>query len=321
LLVSFHCSTSFLILVTQSIGKYILMKAYIFFLFGFACLLVCSCSREIDYEFDYPGDQIAVSAIIDPSIGLEARLTQTFLPGAYRNQAELWIDDADLRLVSDRGEEFVANALGEGRYTIAKEVIEDFSGQFRLLATHDRLPDITSGWVAVPEAVRQPSLMRTLPDNPGQQSIPSATHTFNAIDPPGNTYFFIEIYPNNVPEHQFQLTAESNIDLEVCEFYNYHPPYGIFFPDVCVTDAAFSISLSSRWNRRVYEFGEELFFEEYSVAIRTIDENYFSLLLDRLNLDSIDGTVVEARPSTDNIENGVGVFLGRNSFVVSYQRP
>lgn len=283
-------------------------------------LFATGCTKPVEYEFENDGPRLGLSAKIDPRSGFEAFLSSSIAPGMSRSLESLWISDATLTLITDGGQAYPVPAVGQGRYLLPNTAIVDFNERFGVEITHPDFPSVTSDWVSIPAAVISPQLLRT-PPNTNDPEMDTWTHTITAGDPEGDTYYYVEVYPTNRPAYQFQLSVNAAFRLEACDYYNYHPPYGIFFSDVCVVGQRFTMDLMPELNNRAFDVGEELFYTDYEVALRSISSVYYEFQLDRLNLDREEGTIVEARPSAFNIQGGYGFFVASNSFVRRFQRP
>ena len=284
-------------------------------LYAVLCLqFLLACTKEVTYSYDFPGKAIAVVARIDPTEGFTAYVTQGVPPQGSYALEDLIIDDAVVEVVSDDGTRLQAAYEGDARYQAESNSSFESNRRYRLEITHPDYPKVISDWVIIPSPIEAASLERqTRVDNNKNQEVTDLF--FSGEDLDGEDFYLVEVYADGGSQPQFQVELSADFDSEFCELYNYHPPNGIFFRDLCFDNESFNFTLTLEENEFQVS-GAPFTYDSFVFAIRHLDSTYYNFQLDRLNLDDIRGTILEASsPSTSNLTGGYGVFLASQSFV------
>ena len=277
-------------------------------------VVLTACTKEVGYRYDFPGDAIAVSARIDPAEGVRAFVTRGVPPQGKFNVSELALPDARVEVVREDGNRFRAAFKAGAEFVAAPDTAIVAGWRYRLEVSHPDYPPVVSEWVTVPPAITNATVTRTNGRDPDSNEEVSVL-SFTATDAAGPDYYLIEVYPMGYPTYQFQNRFAAAFNTEFCEFYNYHPSTGVFFPDRCFDGEAWSFTMAVT-DREFLTAGNSLAYGDFLFVIRHLDATYWSFLQDRVNLDDIRGSILEASaPSTANVTGGYGVFLASNSFV------
>lgn len=288
-------------------------------LYAALCLqFLLGCTKEVTYSYDFPGKAIAVVARIDPTEGFTAYVTQGVPPQGSYEIEDLMIDNAVVEVVRDDGTRLQAAYKGDAQYQTESTSFFESNRRYRLEITHPDYPKVTSDWVDIPLPIEAASLeRRTRIDNSKNQEVTDLL--FSGRDPDGADFYLVEVYADGGFQPQFQVELSADFDSEFCELYNYHPPNGIFFRDLCFDHASFNFTLTLEENEFQVS-GAPFTYNDFVFAIRHLDSTYYNFQLDRLNLDDIRGTILEASsPSTSNLTGGYGVFLASHSFVRRFE--
>ena len=282
--------------------------------FAFFLLTLAACTKEFDYRYDFPGDAIAVSARIDPAEGVRAFVTRGVPPQGTFDVAGLALPTARVEVVREDGIRLTAGFLEGAAFYVPPDTAIVAGRRYRLEVSHPDYPPVVSEWVTIPPAITNATVTRTDGrDSDSNEEV--SVLSFSATDPAGPNYYLIEVYPAGYPTYQFQNRFAAAFNTEFCEFYNYHPSTGVFFPDRCFDGEAWSFTMAVT-DREFLTAGNSLAYGDFLFVIRHLDATYWSFLQDRVNLDDIRGSILEASaPSTANVTGGYGVFLASNSFV------
>ena len=277
-------------------------------------LCVASCTKEVGYRYDFPGDAIAVSARIDPAEGVVAFVTRGVPPQGSFNIPDLALPNAEVEVVREDGIRLAADFVEGAEFFLPPDTAIVAGRRYRLEVSHPDYPPVTSEWVTIPAAIPEAMVSRSDgldPDSNDELSILS----FTATDPVGSNYYLIEVYPAGYPTSQFQNRFDAAFSAEFCEFYNYHPATGVFFPDLCFEGGKWELTMAVTDKEFLFQ-SSPIAYSDFVFVIRHLDGTYWSHLQDRLNLNDIRGTILEASaPSTSNVMGRYGVFLALNSFV------
>jgi len=269
---------------------------------------VFGCTKEVTYNYDYPGDAIAVVARIDPASGLQAFVTRSVPPLDEYETSTLLLPDAVVEVINEAGERTIANYLDGAEFEIIQPGLVAAGQRWKLEVSHPDYPTVISNWVTIPAEISDATLVQSFSNDPSSQELVTNIE-FSGRDAPGKNFYLVESYPVMPLKAQFQIRVDAVFDSEFCEFYNYHPPNSIFFPDICFDEE----TLNFRMTPDVKEFQFSYDYDRYVFAVRHISETYYNFQLDRLNLDDLRGTILEASPSITNVTGGFGVFLASNS--------
>ncbi len=288
------------------------MKLFLYSLL--AAGLLTACTKEVDYNYDFPGDAIAVVARIDPAEGVIAYVTRGVPPQGTFNLPELTLPDARVEVMTEEGTRLRANFVSGAEFRYPVDSVITAGRRYRLEVTHPDYPPVVSEWVTVPPAISDVTIERRtrVDQNIGQEV---TDLSFTASDPLGSDYYLIEAYPSGSYDFQLQVELKADFDTEFCELYDYHPPNGIFFRDICFDGEKLDFLLTVEGEEFLYP-GSPIQYDHFVFAVRHLDPVYWAYQLDNLNLDDIRGSILEAiSPSTSNVTGGYGVFLASNSIV------
>lgn len=278
-----------------------------------------ACSKTVELNLPFDGPQIAVIANIDPVEGIRAFVSQTAPPTGEFIFDELRISNATVTVFNEEGTASVLPLLRPGFYSLPSFNTE--AGQrYRLEVSAAGLDTLRSEWVAIPEAVVAPNLEVTITLD--ERNIRFLRHevelVFTGTDPVGETYYLTEAYLDIENGIDPSYVFFADFDTPFCELEEYNYP---FFPDNCIQDDIFNFQYDPNINVINDEGTERVPLGEIVFALRSIDENYYNYLRDKLSLDGETGAILEARPSTTNVTGGVGVFLASNSFLEVVEVP
>ncbi len=285
------------------------------FLYGLlAAGLLTACTKEVDYNYDFPGDAIAVVARIDPAEGVTAYVTRGVPPQGTFDLPELTLPDARVEVVTEEGTRLRADFVSGAEFRYPVDSAITAGRRYRLEVTHPDYPPVVSEWVTIPSVIPDVVIERRGATDPFSGNEVSEL-SFTGLDSTGTDYYLVESYPAGSYRAHFQVRLNADFDTEFCELYNYHLPYGIFFPDLCFNGEDWSFTLAVD-EKEFLGGNSPVVYDQFVFAVRHIDATYWSYQLDRLNLDDIRGSILEAiSPSTSNVIGGYGVFLASNSIV------
>lgn len=279
-----------------------------------ACLAITlpACQKEEVFRVDgFDPPVLAISARIDPVSGFEASIVRTLPPTEEESFPieELYVDDAEVTIINQTtGDVFTAENELNGRYSFHDTSAIKFGDCYVLSVLHPDFPAATSAEVCIPAAPQVQRFTTTV--EPYQNTgigIPKINFSIN--DRSGPSYYLINVATTELNPRSVSIFSIANIDLEFCEYYDSHDPYGIFFTDACFEQKEANFSLYAQIENR---FAEDPI-NEIEVTISTTTYDYFRYLENFLNLDDIRGWIVEPVSSYTNITNGIGVFAATNS--------
>ena len=277
-------------------------------------VVLTACTKEVGYRYDFPGDAIAVSARIDPAEGVRAFVTRGVPPQGKFNVPELALPDARVEVVREDGVRFRADFKAGAEFVVAPDSAIVADRRYRLEVSNPDYPPLTSEWVTIPPPIANAAIRRSNGLDPDSNEEVSVL-TFSATDAAGPDYYLIEVYPVGYPTYQFQNRFDAAFNAEFCELYNYHPQTGVFFPDLCFDGEEWQFTMTVTDKEYLNQFSSVVY-SDFVFVLRHLDATYWSYLMDRINLEDIRGTILEASaPSTGNVTGGYGVFLASNSFV------
>jgi hypothetical protein len=280
------------------------------------CFLLTACIKEVDYLFTFPGDAMAVVARIDPAEGVTAYLTRGVPPLGEHVLTDLVVDDALVEVIRRSGERSRLRYRGDARYNLPDASFVQAGEQYRLEVSHPDYDTIVSEWVTIPRPIENVVIEQELELDEEMETI--SRLQVSATDPRGENYYLFEVVADAWNRPQFDLNLDAAFDSEFCEFYDYHPPYGIFFEDACFDRGEFELRAVVKLDG-VLNLPPEVLYSNYLIILRHIDPTYYAYQLDRRALEDNRGTILEApSPSTSNVSGGYGVFLASNSIIGRY---
>lgn len=293
-------------------------KAPLLFVLAYCLLSWQGCTKLIDYNYEYPGDQLAITAKISPQEGFEAYVYRSARPLGEFLVADLTVPDADVRLYF--GDSLVGNVpyLGESRYALLPNFPIPAGSNWRIEVNHPELPDVISEMVVIPQPIVPTQFTTERVTNPASNR-EEVRFLFSTPDPPGEDFYVFESYPDLVGQNfLFQINYTLDFDFNLCQIYNYHPPEGLFFADVCFDENNLDLDINIDPDVFLVDERDEQY-TRFIIRFRRIDVNYWRYFNDKRNLDS-NSTVVEPRPSYTNLIGGFGVFMASNDLIRSFER-
>lgn len=276
-------------------------------------LLATSCTKTVDYNYEYPGDQLAMVARISPQKGLEVSLYQSLPPRGQFRISDYAIVGATVKLFRRDSLLGVASMDQPGRYRLSSIAGMSAGDEFRLEVVHPDYAPLLSEVVRIPSAPRIDEFRsRFITDNGRQR----AFLELSLIDPAGPNFYYAEAIPEVPVPRPLQISFFSPYNLDACQGYS---NYGLLTGDVCFDRQKLAFELDVDY-LRVGSQPENYMYKNFVLFIRSIDENYFRFLTENRKLEGIT-TIIEARPTYSNISGGFGIFLASNDWVKTISVP
>lgn len=284
------------------------MKNYIllFLLIGVSY----SCRKVVDYEVDFPGEQLVIIGTVSPNSGAKVYLTKSIAPyGDYQVIEELMITDAEVFIYSDSLIGALEHSRG-GLYSSPPDMPFRAGESYYVEVVHTELGMATSAAVKVPEDIQQLDADLDFTGKLWPSNEPEARLPFSFQDLPGENYYTYEIRPNVPGAYQFfgaYPVGEKNF--EFCGIYH------TYMLDTCFDGEFFEMAFHFGLDGEArLSSGEERVYNQLRFELASISPEYYQFLYDKRPLESGLG-VADPRPTFTNIEGGLGVFMAWNESV------
>jgi hypothetical protein len=279
-----------------------------------------SCEQEEPFvPRGFAQNALAVSALVDPAFGFEATVGRT-LSSAFGSEVsieDLVLDDALVTLFTSDTAINIPGASQRGRYTLQDADLFVVGTCFTLQVEHAEYPTVTSTEVCIPAAVEVDSFqVEEVMDNDLGFTVPSVRFLLN--DNEQLKFYKIDVNANNENNTRVSLIAETSIGLDICSYFDYHDPYGIYFSDDCFFNASAQFRLTLQTGTIL---GDDDPITSVEVQLRGITEDYFKYLENFQNLDDDRGWIVEPADTFTNLNGGVGIFAASNTFQRTVRLP
>ena len=202
---------------------------------GISLIGLFSCEQQEPFvPRGFAQNALAVSAIVDPAFGFEATVGRTLSSafGAEVSVDDLALDDALVTLLSSDTTINIPAASQRGRYTFHDPDLFIVGACFTLQVAHTDYPTVTSTEVCIPAAVEVDSFqVEEVMDDDLGFTVPRVSFLLNDNDQ--LKFYKIDVNANNENYTRVSLIAETSIGLDICSYFDYHDPYGIYFSDDC----------------------------------------------------------------------------------------
>ncbi|MFZ2897531.1 MAG: DUF4249 domain-containing protein [Saprospiraceae bacterium] len=267
-------------------------------------LLALSCTKEIEFEAPFEGEQFVVHAFFSEGDVFSSRVSRTAPPTGTIFFDSLQVDGA-LVVVSENGTPFdTLEPNGEGLYTGSR------------YPSGGRLYRLSVSGLGLPAAQSAPQLL------PGDFSIEIADVRKNQTSPLNEGFptldFHLEIADDSLVENFYfvevflivdgQRTSDFNYWLPGKSFFSADPCQtdAFFFPDICFNGEAVSLPIALETRTLSEEDAWEV-----GVVVKNITEDYFQYL--RSNRPQPEGLEIPFSEPVylySNIQGGYGIFGG-----------
>ncbi|MFK8163024.1 MAG: DUF4249 family protein [Lewinella sp.] len=283
-------------------------------------LFLSGCVTGVDYQFDYPGDKIVLLGQLSPQNGAIVYLQESALPDEVVNAADKLISSATVELMVSGEVVATLNNEGEGKYASVDYSI-DPELTYSVKAYHPDYDTVFAGPVSVPvmPAITRNELTFEREEFRDGEFGGNATLDFAFQDEVGPSYYYLEAVAEVPRPFQFQVDFFSEYDFDLCDIQNYHPPFGIFWTDLCFEGEEFSAQPTFEVTPFIVNssIDDRMDYTHYVIRLRSLGYEAFRYLNDKKNPD--DGlTVVEVPASYTNVANGFGVLMAYQE--VSWRR-
>lgn len=272
-----------------------------------ACtLFFLSCQKTLDYEVDFPGEQLVIIGTVSPDAA-EVYITKSIAPyGDYQLIEDLMITDAQVFLYSDT----LLGALehrGGGRYTNPETMRLNAGTKYRLEVVHDQLGTAISRLVRIPEPILDLTADLNFTGERWPSNQPEARLSFSLQDRPGVNYYIYDIRPD-LPD-VYPLRSAFPAGERNFEFCGIYYDYML---DTCFDGESFALAFYFGLDGQIHLPSREVLeFNRLRFRLASISPEYYQFLYDKRPLETEAG-IVDPRPTYTNIEGGLGVFMGLN---------
>lgn len=285
----------------------------------FLFLLVLLCSRCVQVETFIPDPDFSatyvVSANIDPATGVVVHLSDIRNQSTFIPVEDTWVIGADVTVTNlETGTTQTVPYETKGTYRLLDEDFVQASNCYRLQVMVDTRETAQSDTVCIPLLPRVSDFRSDiLFDSTSGQQI--ACVSFTIWDDPEESFFHLKVNPERPSGVFLNLFSFSDLQLEVCEYYDVHDPLGIAFSDRCFTDA----STTNRLEIATFRSGAQPL--PASLRIRRTDDHFFRHFESALLPDDTRGWIIEPRPSFSNMRGVPGVFTASSSVFFRFSIP
>ncbi len=272
------------------------------------------CTKILEYPADYPGDQLAIIGIISPQSGARVYVTKSISPsGDFEEVEQLYITNAEVKIYQNDQLLGDLSYKGDGLYQDTFGLSIDAGNSYYLRVSHETLGTATSDPVLVPNSLQQLEVNLEFTGKKRPSGKPEAKVEYQFKDEPGPNYYLIMVKPDLPNAYQFQITdLFGSQNFEFCEITNYHPSLGIFMTDVCFEDQISKMGMLIELSGEARLPDREIHpYDRVQFEISSISSEYYQYLLDKKSLETDIG-ILEPRPTFNNINGGVGVFMAAN---------
>jgi hypothetical protein len=282
----------------------------ILIIIGIYCLL--GCSKALDYVVDYPGEQLVVIGTVSPVSGAAVYVTKSISPsGDYQLIDDLLIRDAEVAIYHrDTVLGFLRHA-GDGLYKSTAEMTFRANESYWIEVQHDQLGTVSSEEVLIPAPIRdfRSSFRFTGELMPSNE--PEAEVIFSLRDEPGENHYIIRIKPDLAGAGIFSWFEPFGLqNFESCEITP------LQLADICFDGRTFEMGLLFGVSGEAYDASTKTFrpYNQVSVSVASVSSEYYQYLADKTSLETAYG-ILEPKPTFNNINGGLGVFMAFNERV------
>lgn len=283
------------------------MKNYIllFLLIGVSY----SCRKVVDYEVDFPGEQLVIIGTVSPNSGAKVYLTRSIAPyGDYQVIEELMITDAEVFIYGDSLIGALEHSRG-GLYSSPPGMPFRAGESYYVEVVHAELGMATSAAVKVPEDIQQLDADLDFTGKLWPSNEPEARLSFSFQDRPGENYYTYLVRPNFPGSSFFSVFPVGEKNFESCGINN------TYMLDTCLDGDVFELALHFGLDGRArLASGEERIYNQLRFELASVSPEYYQFLTDKQSLESGLG-VADPKPTFTNINGGLGVFMAWNESV------
>lgn len=270
-----------------------------------------SCRKVVDYEVDFPGEQLVMLGTVSPLSGASVYVTQTIPPyGPYQVIEELMITDAEVYIYSDT----LIGPLqhtGQGLYTSPEGMAFQAGESYYVEVVHTELGTAESAAVRIPEDVQQLNADLDFTGKLWPSNEPEARLLFSFQDRSGENVYTYEIRPN-IPG-AFTFNDAFPVGEKNFEFCGIHHTCML---DTCFDGEFFEMAFHFGLDGKTrLESGEERVYNQLRFELASISPEYYRFLNDKRPLESGLG-VADPAPTYSNVSGGLGVFMAFNERVI-----
>jgi hypothetical protein len=269
-----------------------------------------SCRKVVDYEVDFPGEQLVIIGTVSPHSGARVYITKSIPPnGPYQVIEGLMVTDAEVYLYSDTLIGLLQHS-GDGLYTNPAGMSFQAGESYRVEVVHPDLGTAESAAVRIPEDIQQLNADMDFTGKLWPSNEPEARLPFSFRDRPGENYYSYEIRPNIPGAYAFYgafPVGEKNF--EFCGIYH------TYMLDTCFDGEFFEMAFHFGLDGIAHlESGEERVYNRLRFELASLSPEYFRFLNDKRPLESGLG-VADPAPTYSNVSGGLGVFMAFNEQV------
>ncbi|PHN04049.1 DUF4249 domain-containing protein [Flavilitoribacter nigricans] len=286
------------------------MRTTILFLLLISTLT--ACRKVVDYQVDFPGEQLAIVGTVSTGAGANVYVSRSIAPyGSYRVIEELMVTDAEVYIYGDT----LIGRLehrGNGRYTSTEQLHFSVGGRYWVEVIHDELGTAYSSSVTIPENILQFQADLNFTGAMWPSNEPEAKLTFSLLDRPGENYYTYFARPEVPGASDLNgVFVVGSKNFEFCGIYN------TYMLDTCFDGEPFSLDLHFGLGGEAWlPSGEKRPFNSLRFRLTSVSAEYYLYLLDKRSLESGLG-VADPTPTFTNITGGLGVFMAANEKAIS----
>lgn len=272
--------------------------------------VITSCRKVVDYEVDFPGEQLVVIGTVSPHSGARIYVTHSIAPyGPYQVIEELMITDAEVYIYSDTLIGVLEHSSG-GLYLSPGGMSFRAGGSYYVEVVHPELGTAVSAPVRIPDDMREFSADLDFTGDKWPSGDPEAVLPFSFRDRPGENYYTYQIQPNLPGASPFLgafLVGEKNF--EFCGIYH------TYMRDTCFDGDLFGMTFHFGLSGQLrLPSGDAQPYNELRFELASISPEYYQFLFDKRPLESGLG-VADPVPNYTNVSGGLGVFMAYNERV------
>ncbi len=297
------------IITASSYFKFMPPRLLIWLLCMISIVSMLSTCQDIEtYRVEgLPPDILAVSAQIDPLSGIRVTVTTPISPnqGSETPLEDLYVSGLRVELTNTEVDSTIAIPATDspGRYALQDVDGLRANSCYVLQVTDREGRQINSTGVCVPPSPKVENAVIDIIEDTNRGRLTPRIQ-FELMDDSQSSNYRILFVAEDAPQKVSRVQTLTDIDLEVCDYYDYSSLRGIFFRDICFTNdvADFEIIVTESKDFSVPPL------EAVFAQISSIDEGFYRHFENEIRLDDDRGWIVEPRkPSV--ILRGVSEFL------------